>query len=83
MDARRPSVPHRCIRPTCGASEEAALRYDYAERTVWLSPPDPEPVPGVWPLCGTHADGLKVPEGWRLVDERHPSGLSYFPPLAV
>ena len=24
-------------------------------------------------LCPTHADGLTVPRGWRLVDRRDPS----------
>ena len=71
-----------CIRPTCSAPSEATLRYDYSARTAWLGPPEPERDPGVWPLCGHHADSLRVPEGWTLLDERPTSMLRYFPPLA-
>ena len=71
-----------CIRPTCSAPSEATLRYEYSARTAWLGPPEAERDPAVWPLCGQHADSLRVPEGWTLLDERPTSMLRYFPPLA-
>jgi hypothetical protein len=71
-----------CIRPTCSAPSEATLRYDYSARTAWLGAPEAERDPAVWPLCGHHADSLRVPEGWTLLDERPTSMLRYFPPLA-
>ena len=60
-----------CVRPMCAARSEACLRYDYSERTVWLDevghlPPEP----GVWTVCATHADSMRVPQGWTLVDRR-------------
>lgn len=60
-----------CVRPTCGAPAEASLHYDYAQRTAWLDDLGPGPlVPGAWALCGAHADGLRVPDGWTLLDNR-------------
>lgn len=75
-------APRHCIRPTCGARAEATLRYDYGQRTAWLADSEPDPAPGVWPLCAAHADTLRVPEGWELIDERRSFLLSYLPPLA-
>ena len=73
-----------CVRPTCGTAAEAALRYDYAERTAWLDDLGAaEPVPGEWPLCGAHAGTLRVPQGWSLVDHRVVAAIRAFPPLAV
>jgi len=55
----------------CAARAEAYLVYDYAERTVWLDELGPRAAePGVWPVCGAHADSLRVPQGWTLVDRR-------------
>ncbi|MHB1445167.1 MAG: DUF3499 family protein [Acidimicrobiales bacterium] len=54
----------------CGASAAAMLHYDYAARTAWLDSLSTDPVPGTWVLCAGHADTLRVPSGWRLIDQR-------------
>lgn len=73
----------------CGSTAQAALHYDYDERTVWLEPLVADLAPGAWSICAVHAEGLRVPSGWELVDRRpapRASGqppLSFRPPLAV
>jgi hypothetical protein len=69
MDRTNGSRSPGCARPACGAPPAAILTYDYATRTAWLDPPS-EPILGAWSICITHADGLKVPVGWGLVDRR-------------
>ena len=60
-----------CVRPTCATPAVASLRYDYAQRTAWLEDPGPGAlIIGAWPLCAVHADGLRVPSGWTLIDNR-------------
>ena len=54
----------------CGASAVATLHYDYEARTAWLDSMSPDPVPGTWAVCAGHADTLRVPSGWRLIDQR-------------
>lgn len=64
-----------CVRPTCASRAEAGLGYDYAERMVWLEDLSVHaPVPGAWFVCGAHADSLRVPQGWSLVDRRAAAG---------
>ena len=58
-----------CIRPGCGEPADAVLTYDYASSTVWLDDLG-EVVGGAWPLCGHHADGIKMPIGWSCEDRR-------------
>ena len=58
-----------CARPGCGEPATALLTYDYGERVVWLDRLG-ELNGSAWPLCATHADGLKVPVGWRCEDRR-------------
>ena len=70
---------HLCVRPDCSAPADVALRYDYAERTVWLEQLITDPDPGVWGLCTGHADGLTVPHGWDRQDRRP---LTLLPPMA-
>ncbi|HVA42693.1 MAG TPA: DUF3499 family protein [Acidimicrobiales bacterium] len=80
-----------CVRPMCGASAGATLHYDYQARTAWLDSLGADTVPGAWSVCAGHADTLRVPSGWRLIDQRPSaalaplgrSELSYRPPLAV
>ena len=81
----------------CGGAPAATLHYDYAASTVWLDPIVVEDlVPGAWVICASHAERLRVPAGWTLVDRRVPASLSplptserprsavgYRPPLAV
>ena len=48
------------------------LTYDYGERVAWLD--RLVDISGnAWPLCSTHADGLKVPLGWTKEDRRVPA----------
>lgn len=60
------------MRPGCGEPATALLTYDYGERVVWLDRADkPGELNGsAWPMCTTHADGLRVPVGWRCEDRR-------------
>lgn len=74
---------HLCVRPDCSDVAEVALRYDYGERTVWLDPLPGELDPGVWGLCGGHANGLTVPHGWTRQDRRPLTLLPVVPPIAV
>ena len=48
----------------------AQLRYDYAERTVWIDDMGEAGQGTMWPLCQVHADRLNVPVGWTRVDRR-------------
>jgi hypothetical protein len=48
----------------------ATLTYDYSASTAWLAAPETEPHPMNHDLCERHADGLRVPQGWQLQDER-------------
>jgi hypothetical protein len=60
----------RCVRPGCGGPAAALLRYDYAERVVWIDDVAQGPDGSVWPLCQSHADRLRVPVGWTRDDRR-------------
>jgi hypothetical protein len=58
----------RCDRPDCSRPAAASLSYRYEEQAVWvgnLLPDDSQ-----HHLCAPHADRLKVPIGWQLIDLR-------------
>lgn len=57
----------RCCKPGCGGPTAARLTYDHQGATAWVDNPGGD---GGWPLCGTHADRLRVPTGWTMVDRR-------------
>lgn len=59
-----------CARPGCGRPAVATLSYAYADGIVWLAELAPEAHPMVHDLCSQHADGVRVPRGWELRDER-------------
>lgn len=59
-----------CARPGCGNDAVATLSYAYAEGLVVLEDLTPEAHPMVHDLCRQHAEGLRVPLGWDLRDER-------------
>ena len=59
--------PMRCCKPGCGAPTAARLTYDHAGATAWVDDPGGE---GGWSLCGSHADRLRLPTGWTMVDRR-------------
>ncbi len=69
-DGTVPRVSRSCARPGCGRPAAATLSYAYAEGVVWLEDLVPEDHPMVHDLCPTHADGVRVPLGWDLCDER-------------
>ena len=57
----------RCCKPGCGAPTAARLTYDHGGATAWVDDPGGE---GGWSLCATHADRLRLPTGWTMVDRR-------------
>ena len=59
-----------CAKPSCSVSASATLTYDYAGKMVWVEPLHHEAHPMRYDLCTEHADGLRVPNGWALQDER-------------
>ena len=63
-------VSRSCARPGCGNDAVATLSYAYAEGLVVLEDLSPEAHPMVHDLCRQHAEGLRVPLGWDLRDER-------------
>jgi hypothetical protein len=64
-----PVVRRRCARPDCALAATASFSYDYRTRTVWLDD-GPAPAPSHHDLCGGHAERLRVPHGWQLIDRR-------------
>lgn len=48
----------------------ATLSYAYADSAVVLEDLAPEAHPMVHDLCDRHADTLRVPLGWDLMDRR-------------
>ena len=59
--------PMRCCKPGCGAPTAARLTYDHGGATAWVDDPGDE---GGWSLCASHADRLRLPTGWTMVDRR-------------
>ena len=59
-----------CARPACAEAATATFVYDYQTRTTWLDALAGERHPMAYDLCSAHADGLRVPRGWKLVDRR-------------
>jgi hypothetical protein len=59
-----------CAKPACNVSASATLVYDYSGSTAILEPLNPEAHPMHYDLCTAHADALRVPKGWALVDHR-------------
>lgn len=58
-----------CAKTACRWPAAATLAYRYATRQVWLTDLA-EDHPATHDLCPHHADALKVPKGWELVDQR-------------
>ncbi len=70
-----------CIKPGCRWPAVATLSYRYATAEVWLSDLG-ERHPATHDLCPHHADDLRVPRGWTLVDERRPVAAYHEPSAA-
>ena len=65
-----PVQQRSCARPGCGNHAIATLSYQYSSRTVWLEDLHPEPHPANHDLCTRHAERMKPPNGWQMVDRR-------------
>lgn len=61
-----------CIRTGCRWPAAATLAYRYATAEVWLMHLSDEEHPSTHDLCPHHADSLRVPRGWTMVDGREP-----------
>jgi hypothetical protein len=59
-----------CAKPACSVTSTATLTYDYAGQVAELEPLHHEAHPMRYDLCSDHADALRVPMGWTLVDRR-------------
>ena len=59
-----------CAKPGCNTSATATLTYDYAGQTAEVEPLCSEAHPMRYDLCADHADALRVPLGWAMVDRR-------------
>lgn len=64
-----PAAMRSCIKPGCRWPAAATLSYRYATAEVWLSDLG-EDHPSTHDLCPHHADDMRVPRGWTLVDDR-------------
>ena len=63
-------MTRQCNRSGCCEPAAATLGYDYGVRTAWLVDITDETHPATYELCHRHADGLCVPMGWALHDQR-------------
>lgn len=70
-----------CIKPACRWPAVATLSYRYVTAEVWLSDLG-EPDPATHDLCPHHADSLRVPRGWTLIDDRRPVEAVHEPSAA-
>lgn len=70
-----------CVRTGCRWPAAATLGYRYVTAEVWLSDLA-EPHPATHDLCPHHADDLRVPKGWTLVDDRQPAAAYHEPSAA-
>lgn len=59
-----------CARPGCSQGADATLHYRYAARTVFLERLSDDAHPMTHDMCEMHADTIRVPQGWKLIDRR-------------
>jgi len=64
------SAARHCARPLCSEPSCATLTYEYRAQTVWIDLLAVDREPSAYDLCGRHADRVRVPRGWQLVDRR-------------
>jgi hypothetical protein len=62
----------QCSRTACSAAAVVTLTYEYKSSQVWLDALSAERDPHAYDLCRRHAEQLKVPLGWHLIDRREP-----------
>ena len=70
-----------CTKMGCRWPAAATLSYRYTTAEVWLSDLA-EDHPSTHDLCPHHADALRVPRGWTLVDDRCPAEAVHEPSAA-
>lgn len=46
------------------------MAYDYARRSVWITPIEGEPDPHTYGLCSPCSERMVAPRGWTLTDTR-------------
>ncbi len=63
-------VTRPCSRNGCPAPARASMMLDYAGKQVTLVPLMDLRDPRFLEVCPPHAEGMDVPRGWKLVDER-------------
>lgn len=56
-----------CSKVACAARAVATLTYDYGDSMVVVGPLSMRVEPHGYDLCGRHATGLRVPQGWQVV----------------
>lgn len=64
-----PAAMRSCIKPGCRWPAAATLSYRYATAEVWVSDLG-EAHPSTHDLCPHHADAMRVPRGWTMIDDR-------------
>lgn len=61
-----------CVKTGCLWPAVATLSYRYSSSEAWLTDLTEEPDPSTHDLCPHHADQMRVPVGWTLIDDRNP-----------
>lgn len=61
-----------CVKTGCLWPAVATLAYRYSSSEAWLTDLTPEADPSTHDLCPHHADQMRVPVGWHLIDDRNP-----------
>lgn len=64
------AMTRQCNRSACSDTSAATLGYDYGTRTAWIVDVVDVAHPATYDLCNRHADGLTIPMGWELHDQR-------------
>lgn len=61
-----------CVKTGCLWPAVATLSYRYSSSEAWLTDLTEEADPSTHDLCPHHADQMRVPMGWTLIDDRNP-----------
>jgi len=68
-----------CAKPGCNVTATATLTYDYQGRAAWIEALTDESHPMQYDLCTSHAEHMRVPQGWSFEDRRirYPAALPH------
>lgn len=61
-----------CVKTGCLWPAVTTLSYRYSSSEAWLTDLTEEADPSTHDLCPHHADQMRVPVGWTLIDDRNP-----------